>query len=223
MNELYNDKKQVLFEDKHMKLRHAPLERKSLLEAMKTWRSKLGSSSAFIRFIMSGTLYRTLDNADMNCELETWFNKLETNKRFFTFMCGGVLTRLTTQKTLFDNWLKEVQDLSKTKDEGLSSFVTLFSRGSFVKVIAEREELNENAQSKMSILKVKEFTKQCRVKKAAELKKWLATSGSSGLEIGEWACTVKGCSKLRQSGCNGMCKAHSREAGNPVPRPDAQT
>ena len=36
-------------------------------------------------------------------------------------------------------------------------------------------------------------------------------------------CTVKGCSKLRQSGCNGMCKAHSREAGNPVPRPDAQT
>ena len=36
-------------------------------------------------------------------------------------------------------------------------------------------------------------------------------------------CTVKGCSKARQSGCNGMCKAHSREAGNPVPRPDAQT
>ena len=38
MNELYNDEKQVLFEDKHMKLRHAPLERKSLFEAMKTWR-----------------------------------------------------------------------------------------------------------------------------------------------------------------------------------------
>ena len=34
-------------------------------------------------------------------------------------------------------------------------------------------------------------------------------------------CTVKGCSKRRQSGCNGMCIAHSREAGNPVPgRPD---
>ena len=32
-------------------------------------------------------------------------------------------------------------------------------------------------------------------------------------------CTVKGCSKRRQSGCNGMCIAHSREAGNPVPRP----
>jgi hypothetical protein len=30
-------------------------------------------------------------------------------------------------------------------------------------------------------------------------------------------CTVKGCSKLRQSGCNGMCIAHSREAGDPVP------
>merc|ERR1712216_918984 len=116
---------------------------------MKTWRSKLGSSSAFIQFIMRGTLYRTLDNADMNCELETWFNKLGTNKRFFTFMCGGVLTRLTTQKTLFDNWLKEVQDLisktkdegqqdlSKTKDEGLSSFVTLFALGTFVKAIAE--------------------------------------------------------------------------------------
>ena len=138
MNELYNDEKQVLFEDKHMKLRHAPLERKSLFEAMKTWRSKLGSRPAFIQFIMSGTLYRTLDNADMNCELETWFNKLETNKRFVTFMYGSVLTRLTTQKKFFDDWLKEVQDLSKTKDEGLSSFVTLFSRGSFVKAIAER-------------------------------------------------------------------------------------
>ena len=30
-------------------------------------------------------------------------------------------------------------------------------------------------------------------------------------------CTVKGCSKRRQSGCHGMCIAHSREAGNPVP------
>ena len=30
-------------------------------------------------------------------------------------------------------------------------------------------------------------------------------------------CTVKGCSKRRQSGCNGMCRAHSTEAGNPVP------
>ena len=30
-------------------------------------------------------------------------------------------------------------------------------------------------------------------------------------------CTVKGCSKRKQSGCNGMCIAHSREAGNPVP------
>ena len=36
-------------------------------------------------------------------------------------------------------------------------------------------------------------------------------------------CTVKGCSKRRQSGCNGMCMAHSREAGNPVPRSVAQT
>ena len=35
-------------------------------------------------------------------------------------------------------------------------------------------------------------------------------------------CTVKGCSKRRQSGCNGMCMAHSTEAGNPVlaGRPD---
>ena len=31
------------------------------------------------------------------------------------------------------------------------------------------------------------------------------------------ACTVKGWSKRRQSGCNGMCRAHSTEAGNPVP------
>ena len=69
------------------------------------------------------------------------------------------------------------QDLSKTKDEGLSSFVTLFSRGSFVKAIAENEEWNENAQSKMSILGVKELTKQCKSKKDAELRKWLATSG----------------------------------------------
>ena len=30
-------------------------------------------------------------------------------------------------------------------------------------------------------------------------------------------CTVKGCSKWRISGCNGMCMAHSTEAGNPVP------
>ena len=30
-------------------------------------------------------------------------------------------------------------------------------------------------------------------------------------------CTVKGCSKWRISGCNGMCIAHNTEAGNPVP------
>ena len=36
-------------------------------------------------------------------------------------------------------------------------------------------------------------------------------------------CTVKGCSKWRISGCNGMCMAHSIEAGNPVSRPVAQT
>ena len=64
-----------------------------------------------------------------------------------------MLIRLTTHRALFDNWLKEVQDLiSKTKDEGLSSFVTLFILGSFVKAIAESEELNKNAQSKMSFL-----------------------------------------------------------------------
>ena len=47
------------------------------------------------------------------------------------------------------------------------------------KAIAESEELNKNAQSKMSILGVKEFTtsKQCKSKKVAELRKWLATSG----------------------------------------------
>ena len=84
-----------------------------------------------------------------------------------------MLIRLTTHRALFDNWLKEVQDLisktkdegqqdlSKTKDEGLSSFVTLFIFGTFVKAIAESKELNKNAQSKMSILGVKEFTKQC--------------------------------------------------------------
>ena len=89
-----------------------------------------------------------------------------------------MLIRLTTHRALFDNWLKEVQDLiSKTKDEGLSSFVTLFILGSFVKAIAESEELNKNAQSKMSFLGVKEFTKQCRSKKAADLRGWLATSG----------------------------------------------
>ena len=89
-----------------------------------------------------------------------------------------MLIRLTTHRALFDNWLKEVQDLiSKTKDEGLSSFVTLFILGSFVKAIAESEELNKNAQSKMSFLGVKEFTKQCRSKKVAELREWLATSG----------------------------------------------
>ena len=45
------------------------------------------------------------------------------------------------------------------------------------KAIAESEELNKNAQSKMSILGVKELTKQCKSKKVAELRKWLATSG----------------------------------------------
>ena len=89
-----------------------------------------------------------------------------------------MLIRLTTHRALFDNWLKEVQDLiSKTKDEGLSSFVTLFIFGTFVKAIAESKELNKNAQSKMSILGVKELTKQCKSKKVAELRKWLATSG----------------------------------------------
>ena len=131
------------------------------------------------------------DDAFQN-EMEYWLNKLgrdNKEKVRFAKLTPAMLIRLTTHGTLFDNWLKEVQDLisktkdegqqdlSKTKDEGLSSFVTLFILGSFVKAIAESEELNENAQSKMSILGVKEFTKQCKSKKVAELREWLATSG----------------------------------------------
>ena len=39
------------------------------------------------------------------------------------------------------------------------------------KAIAESEELNKNAQSEMSILGVKEFTKQCKSEKVAKLRK----------------------------------------------------
>ena len=131
------------------------------------------------------------DDAFQN-EMEYWLNKLgrdNKEKVRFAKLTPAMLIRLTTHGTLFDNWLKEVQDLisetkdegqqdlCKTKDEGLSSFVTLFIFGTFVKAIAESKELNKNAQSKMSILGVKEFTKQCRSKKVAELWEWLATSG----------------------------------------------
>ena len=120
------------------------------------------------------------DDAFQN-EMEYWLNKLgrdNKEKVRFAKLTPAMLIRLTTHGTLFDNWLKEVQDLiSKTKDEGLSSFVTLFALGTFVKAIAENEEWNKNAQSKMSFLGVKEFTKQCRSKKAADLREWLATSG----------------------------------------------
>ena len=95
------------------------------------------------------------DDAFQN-EMEYWLNKLgrdNKEKVRFAKLTPATLIRLTTHGTLFDNWLKEVQDLiSKTKDEGLSSFVTLFILGSFVKAIAESEELNKNAQSKMRFL-----------------------------------------------------------------------
>ena len=143
------------------------------------WLNKPGMDSFVALMSRNGVAKLFLDDAFQN-EMEYWRDKLGRDKRKnlrFAKLTPAMLTRLTTQKNFFDDWLKEVQDLSKTKDEGLSSFVTLFAFGTFVKAIAENEEWNKNAQSKMSFLGVKEFTKQCRSKKAADLREWLATSG----------------------------------------------
>ena len=148
---------------------------------LEEWLHELGRDS-FVAFMSRSAVAKLLaeeDDAFQN-EMEYWRKKLGRDKRKnlrFAKLTPAMLTRLTTQKNFFDDWLKEVQDLSKTKDEGLSSFVTLFALNTFVKAIAENEEWNKNAQSKMSFLGVKEFTKQCRSKKAAELREWLATSG----------------------------------------------
>jgi len=152
---------------------------KAFHDMLEYWRDELGTKSFVALMSRNGVAKLFLDDAFQN-EMEYWRDKLGRDKRKnlrFAKLTPAMLTRLTTQKNFFDDWLKEVQDLSKTKDEGLSSFVTLFSRGSFVKAIAENEEWNKNAQSKMSFLGVKEFTKQCRSKKAADLREWLATSG----------------------------------------------
>ena len=146
---------------------------------LEEWHDELGTKSFVTLMGRSGVAKLFLDDAFQK-EMEYWRDKLGRDKRKnlrFAKLTPAMLTRLTTQKTFFDDWLKEVQVLSKTKDEGLSSFVTLFALGTFVKAIAESKKRNKNAQSKMSILGVKEFTKQCRSKKVAELWEWLATSG----------------------------------------------
>ena len=126
MIELYKDEKKNRFEDKHMKLRHAPLERKSLLEAMETWRSKLGSRPAFIQFIMCGTLYRTLDNADMDMKLKYWLEELGT-KSFVTFMCDGVASGLSNdvegKSDAFEKKLKDWRKKLGTKTSFCATFM----------------------------------------------------------------------------------------------------
>ena len=63
----------------------------------------------------SGVAKLFLDDAFQN-EMEYWRDKLGRDKKEklrFAKLTPAMLTRLTTHRTLFDNWLKEVQDLSK--------------------------------------------------------------------------------------------------------------
>jgi len=104
-------------------------------KVLERWFNKLGPK-AFPTFMCNGIASRIGEEA-FEKVLERWFNKLGP-KAFPTFMCNGIASRIGEEafEKVLERWLEL---LATHGDLEGSSFVSIFSRGSFVMRVAERK------------------------------------------------------------------------------------
>ena len=132
------------------------------------WCRKLGKKR-FVTFI-GDCVAKGLMIPEFYLQLLVWFRQLGAN-RFVTFISKDPLaSRITNEafKARLRIWRTEVQN-----DD---LFTSIFSKGCFVKRVADNDEFNQKALAKLRVLGAKEFRYTAGKHEGKKLDTWISTA-----------------------------------------------